>query len=433
MTTSGNTNAKNLLASPASGSGLSHWVVAHEYCPWADPLVAVVKTPLGILAVAFIAAMLLAVAVGLGGLWAAGTILIVIVIGTLWPTLAIRGVRGSLAFAQRRAREGERVQVGLTLTNRWPWPVWGIACQAGFAGSAAAACGSLPATSTATYNWPFIPPRRGCYPQGTVWLSTGFPFGIRTASRPCRVTNRLTVWPRTVVLRNLLDVAETRPSDERFTDARCGEAGDVLGTRPFRNGDSLRRIHWPQTARTGTLVVCERQAPASSAVRIVFDSNPAVHEPIAGDSSLDWSLRIAASIATAYHREQASVECCFGHETLVLNQGTAGLTRFLDQLAGFEPCPAGHPADCQHEHDEHHCHRIHHRHCGIFQVTITTCRGLQRRTEHRHVHGDQLWVVLIPAEQQRRPAVKGRTLWVQDASDPLIAFQHAWERLCHVG
>lgn len=46
-------------------------------------------------------------------------------------------------------------------------------------------------------------------------------------------------------------------------------------------------------------------------------------------------------------------------------------------------------------------------------------------------------VVLTPAEQQqqqqRRPGGRGRTLWVQDASDPLIAFQHAWERLCHVG
>lgn len=433
MTTSGSTGAKNPLASPARGSGLSHWVVAHEYCPWADPLVAVLKTPLGILGVAFVAAVLLAVAVGWGGLWAAGTILIVIVIGTLWPTLAIRGLRGSLAFARQRAREGERVQVGLTLTNRWPWPVWGIACQGGLAGSAAAACGSLPATSTATYDWSFTPPRRGCYPQGTVRLATGFPFGIRNASRAVRVTNSLTVWPRTVPLTSLLDVAETRPSDERFTDARCGEAGDVLGTRPFRNGDSLRRIHWPLTARTGALVVCERQAHASSAVRIVFDSNPAVHEPIAGDSSLDWSLRIAASIATAYHREQAAVECCFGHETLAVAPGSRGLARFLDQLAGFEPCPAGHSVNCQHEHDETHCRRIHHRDCGIFQVTITTCRGLLRRTEHRHVHGDQLWVVLAAADETRRPAGRGRTLWVQDNRDPLLAFQRTWEQLCHVG
>lgn len=420
---------------PATGRGLKtgHWVFSREFCPGAEPYVAVLKTPLGLLVVAFAAAVLLAAGVSSGGLWAAGTILGVILIGTLWPTLAISGVRGSLSFGRRRAREGEPVRVILNLTNRRPWPVWAIACESGLSQSAAAVCGNLPAASAATYDWSFTPPRRGCYPQGTVRLSTGFPFGIRNASRPVRVTNSLTVWPRTVALKNLLDVAETRPSDERFTDARCGEAGDVLGTRPFRNGDSLRRIHWPLTARTGALVVCERQAPASSAVRIVFDSNPAVHEPIAGDSSLNWSLRIAASIATAYHREQASVECCFGHETLVVAPGSAGLRQFLDRLASFEPCSAGHPEDCQHEHDETHCRRIHHRHCGIFQVTITTCRGLRRRTEHRHVHGDQLWVVLAAADEAERPAGRGRTLWVQDARDPLIAFQHAWEQRCHGG
>jgi uncharacterized protein (DUF58 family) len=459
MTTSVNSVAEPQSLSAKGGSRVGHWAVSREFCPWADPLVAALKTPLGLLTVAFVVAVLLAVAVGSGGLWAAGTILAVIVIGTLWPTLTVRGIRGQLGFGRRRVCEGELVRVSLSLTNRWPWPAWGLTCRGGLPGSAAAACGSLPAAGTAAFDWSFTPARRGRYPQGTPLLATAFPFGIRNASRPIDagktspgrgknprwphgmdaaaplLHSELIVWPRTVPLTSLLDVAETRPSDERFTDARCGDAGDVLGTRPFQNGDSLRRIHWPQTARTGALVVCERQAPASSAVRIVFDSDPALHEPLAGDSSLDWSIRIAASIAVAYHRERAAVECCFGHETLVLNQGTAGLTRFLDQLASFEPCPAGHPADCQHEHDEHHCHRIHHRHCGIFQVTITTLRGLQLRTEHRHVHGDQLWVVLTPAEQQqqRRPGGRGRTLWVQDASDPLIAFQHAWERLCHVG
>ena len=414
--------------------GFGYRVLASDFCPWANPLVATLKTPLGLLGIAFTAALLLAVGVSSEGLWAAGVILIVIVIGSLWPTLVIRGLRGQVSFGRRRVYEGEPVQVRLTLTNLLPWPAWGITCQGCVTKVASAVCGVLPAASTAEYEWPFSPSHRGIYPRGAAQLKTAFPFGIRSASRSINVSNDLTVWPRTVLLTSLLDVAETRPSDERYTDARCGEAGDVLGTRPFRNGDSLRRIHWPQTARTGAIIVCERQAPSSAAVRIVFDSDPAVHKVIAGDSSLDWSIRIAASIATAYHREQAAVECCFGHETLIVPQGAHGLSQFLDQLAAFESCPRGHSEACQHEHDETHCRRIHHRHCGIFQVTITTQQGLQLRTEHRYVHGDQLWIVLATAgEDSQRPAGQGRTLWVQDDSDPLLAFQLAWEQLCHVG
>lgn len=414
--------------------GFGYRVVSRDFCPWADPLLAALKTPLGLLVIALIAALLLAVGVSSEGFWAAGVILAVIVIGSLWPTLTIYGLRGQLTFGRRRVHEGEPVQVRLTLTNLLPWPVWGITCHATLTRTAPAACGGLPAASKATYQWPFIPSHRGIYSNDATQLATAFPFGILTSSRAINASHVLIVWPRTVLLTSLLDVAETRPSDERYTDARCGEAGDVLGTRPFRNGDSLRRIHWPQTARTGAIIVCERQAPFRSAVRIVFDSDPAVHELMAGDSSLDWSIRIAASIATAYHRENAAVECCFGHETLTVGPGPNGLSHFLDQLTAFKPCPVGHSKSCQHEHDEIHCRRIHHHNCGIFQVTITTDRGLRSRTEHRHVHGDQLWVVLATTGQKsQRPIRQGRMLWVADDRDPLFAFQHAWEQLCHVG
>ena len=86
-------------------------------------------------------ASVLAAGVSSGGLWAAGTILGVILIGTLWPTLAIGGLRGSLSFGRRRAREGEPVRVSLNLTNRRHWPVWAIACESGLSRDARAGVG----------------------------------------------------------------------------------------------------------------------------------------------------------------------------------------------------------------------------------------------------------------------------------------------------
>ena len=419
-------------------SQFSYWVTSHNWCGFADPLVAAIKTPLGALVAAFIVVLMLGVAVGPSMLWAAGTIFFIGAVGTLWPALTIRGLRGELEFERRRVTEQEPVQTKLTLENRWPWPTWGIMCRRDLSEPKPAACGGLPAASKTTFTSLFTPMLRGVYPMQECLISTGFPFGIYSRSRPTQIRNTLIVWPRTVPLKSLLDSAETIPSEDRFTDARCGESGDVLGTRPFRNGDSLRRIHWPQTARTGTLVVCERQASATSAIRVVFDTDAAIHETINGENSLEWAIRIVASIAVAYQSKQASVECCFRDQCIKLGQGTNGIVRFLDQLSHFQSFKSGTALDSSHslENEVTRNNKLR-SDCGVFQVRVTTPKGLQRGSENRSVQGDQLCIVLSNEPSDDSPFIRhtkfGRTIWIRQSDDPLLAFQYSWEKLCHVG
>lgn len=203
-------------------------------------------------------------------------------------------------------------------------PAWRLARVAGWA--------------TTEFEWSFIPRCRGEYPSQPPRLVTGFPFGLRHASRPVTVEQPLLVWPQIVPLETLLDAAETRPSDDFCSDHRVGDSGDMTGTRPFRDGDSLRRVHWAQTARHGRMIVCERQAPAQSAIRVEFDSDQHLHRGSGGNSTLEWSIRLAASICAAYHRENAHVECCFGHEVIPIIWPT--------WITAFSRCPRPLATDC---------------------------------------------------------------------------------------
>lgn len=432
-----NTSKTSTLPMPRH-SRAYYWITSHNWCGFADPLVAAIKTPLGALSAAFIIVLILGFAVGTSMFWAAGTIFFIGLVGTLWPTLTIRGLRGELEFERRRVTEREPVQTKLTLENRWPWPTWGIMCRRDLSEPKPAACGGLPAASKTTFTSLFTPLTRGVYPKQECLISTGFPFGICTRARPTKIRNRLIVWPRTVHLKSLLDSAETRPSEDRFTDARCGESGDVLGTRPFRNGDSLRRIHWPQTARTGTLVVCERQAPATSAIRIVFDTDPSVHEIINGESSLEWTVRIAASIAVSYQSKQAAVECCFLEKCIKLGHGTSGIVRFFDQLSHLESVASDIPIDKRHSQgNPTPSSKKTRSDSGVFEVRITTQKGLRQASERRMIQGDQLCIVLSNEHSEESTFIKhtkfGRTIWIRQADDPLLAFRNSWEKLCHVG
>jgi len=417
------------------------WLLEYDFCPWANRWLYWMKRPIASLALAGLAALACAILVKPLALVAFAATLLVVLLGYVWPSVAVRGLDCSLRFIQQRVSENEPATARVRIVNRWPWPVWGMALEGGFDGGneginsrvASVALARVAGRATTEFEWSFVPRCRGEYPSRPPRLVTGFPFGLRHASHPVTVRQPLLVWPQIVPLETLLDAAETRPSDEFCSEHRAGDSGDMTGTRPFRDGDSLRRVHWAQTARHGRMIVCERQAPAQSAIRVEFDSDQHLHRGTGRDSTLEWSIRLAASICAAYHRENAHVECCFGHEVIPIAHGPRGLQRFLDVLARWQPAVR--------EHDQLHCHRIHPHNCGLFQLTITTDIGLQHRTAHRHVHGDQRLVVLNTAGfggplhvcgQAHAPL--SRHAIVLDRPDGLAAeFRRKWRHICHAG
>jgi uncharacterized protein (DUF58 family) len=381
------------------------------------------RHPVTCLSAALVAAVLCAWFVKPLTLVACAALAAVLVLGIVWPEIALRGISSRLAFRQARVTEGQPVAVDVKVTNRWPWPVHGVVVEADLGGVEGVALARIAAWTTTTFTWECVARQRGCHPLDPPRVVTGFPFGLRTASRPITVERPLLVWPRTMPLETLLDAAETRPTEDPVTTTRAGDSGDASGTRPFRPGDSLRRVHWPLTARTGVMVVTERQAPVLSAVRVEFDADPALHAGTGPDGSLEEAIRIAASIALAYQRVGAHVEVCHGHDTIAVEPGEPGRRRLLDALARLRPagtgCGTGRGG----------CRRIHSRGCGLFHVTVVAGHAVMHRTEHRHVHGDRLWVVLRP--HGGRPALPGRILTVEQPGTE--AFRRAWRSLCHAG
>ena len=409
-------------------------ILTRDICPQAAAWARRLEHPAAVLTAALASSLALAAWVSPLALVSFASILAVLALGYAWPTLSIRGLSARVRFHEPRVNEGEVVQATVAVRNAWPWPVWGISVEGDIGGEVSIALAQVAGWSTTEFVWDIVAGRRGEYPRNPWRLVNGFPFGLRLARRDVVVEGTVLVWPATIRLETLVDAAETRPADDMYSELRVGDSGDMAGTRPFRHGDSLRRVHWAQTARLGQMVVCERESPVLSAVRVVFDSNPALHDDDGGNGTLEASIRIAASICAAYHRQNAHVECCFGHESLRMAAGVAGRNRFLDELARFVPC-THHSHACQHEHSPAACSRIHHHNCGVFQVTITTSRGLIERTEHRHVHGDQLWVVLESgdAAAAANQSLMGRAINLGVGERSLAAFEARWRSLCHAG
>ncbi len=107
-----------------------------------------------------------------------------------------------------------------------------------------------------------VPERRGVLESVAVELRCASPLGMWPWRRRIVVTldHALCIAPRA------LDVALS-------VDADVLHRGDELtrGVRPYDAGDALRDVHWPATARTGTMQVREREVHERAIVHLVVD------------------------------------------------------------------------------------------------------------------------------------------------------------------
>lgn len=318
--------------------------LSHDFCPWANRWVYWLKSPLWSLLLAVALSSLCGVFLKTEALFIAAILLMIAGVGVILPWLAMRGIDVHLKFDVRRSRVGQPVLIRLRIRNRWPWPIWGLSLVRGFAlrdtsdTDEGASLARVRGWATTEFSWPFVPQIRGLYPLVDPEIETGFPFGLYRACRRATVDGHVVVWPKSVKLAGLPDAAETRQSDDQLADRRVGDLGDMLGTRSFRQGDSLRRVHWAQTARQQQMIVCERQAPATTSVRVTLDVDAASHPGVVSssrhqDDTVELAVQVAASVCESLHRQHCRVELALNDQLMVAGESATSFYRIMDALA----------------------------------------------------------------------------------------------------
>ena len=401
----------------------------HDFCPWANRWFYWLKRPICSLLLATCLSLVCGIFLKTEALFITAILVLITGIGILMPWLAMRGVDVHLTFDIRRSRVGQPVLVRLRVRNRWPWPVWGLSVVRGFALREAAdteegvSLARVPGWATVEYSWPFVPQIRGMYPLTSPEIETGFPFGLYRAARKATVDGHVVVWPKTVMLAGLPDAAETRQSDEQLADRRVGDFGDMLGTRPFRQGDSLRRVHWAQTARQQQLIVCERQAPATTAVRVTLDVDPGSHPNCdASDrhanDSIELAVQVAASVCESLHRQHCRIELALNDQLLIAGESATGFHRVMDALTQASLAETTSPLNRRRTASAN------------FGVTVTTPMGLRWRG--RQLSGQHTICVSDGSTLQQSLPKTGAWISLEEPHDLEAVLPRRWKGACDV-
>jgi uncharacterized protein (DUF58 family) len=175
-------------------------------------------------------------------------------------------------------------------------------------------------------------------------LSITDPFGLAAADVALAEQQALVVYPRLVELERLFFDGGAGPEHGRQLLLRRPVGFDLHSVRDYQQGESLRRVHWPSTARRGSLMVKELEDSPRDEVAVLLDGDPATVTGSPPDSSFDAGVRVAGSILLAQVRRGRRCMLVLntaGRETQLVSSDGPEWQRALELLAAAEPDAPG--------------------------------------------------------------------------------------------
>jgi uncharacterized protein (DUF58 family) len=235
----------------------------------------------------------------------------------------------SLVFAPEPspATEGDRVRLHIEALRATRVPVASVVVHGRLGRLGAFECRLEGRGGRAAASLDLGPAPRGRFPISETSVVLGDHLGLESVSVDVDgVGNALVVYPRLVELTTLFSDAGRLGGSGRRLLLRRPAGFDFHSVREYAQGESLRRVHWPTTARRGQLMVKELEDAPRDAVAVLLDCDPACVAGEPPDSSFDAAVRAAGSVLRAH------ATC--GRRAVLVTTGRDGVVQPISSLDG---------------------------------------------------------------------------------------------------
>jgi uncharacterized protein (DUF58 family) len=172
---------------------------------------------------------------------------------------------------------------------------------------------------------------RGVFDLGPLEVNLNDPFGVAGVKLLAAPPTQLTVFPRVDVIQPLPQTLGHDPHATTNHPTAIGRGGeDFYALRPYEQGDDLRRVHWPTSAKTGELMIRQDEMPWQGRATVILDVRRNVHT----GPSLELAVSAAASIVSAAWRQRSLIRLVAtdGIDS-GFSAGTAHVEAMLEHLA----------------------------------------------------------------------------------------------------
>ena len=189
-----------------------------------------------------------------------------------------------------------------------------------------------------------LPRRRGRYVLPSLGVADTDRFGLARTKSAWLPEQVVLAYPRYYTLDEL-----PLPMGRRYQPggiplaSEVGDSLEFVGTREYREGDPLRKIHWRSWGRLGKPVVKEYQEEYFSRIALVLDTFLPKRLRPRERARFEAALSMLASVAEHFSRSEEVVDIlAAGPDLYEVSTGRSlgTLDNVLDVLACLEPSPA---------------------------------------------------------------------------------------------
>lgn len=243
---------------------------------------------------------------------------------TLLPVLSLFAVlAGDPGFGVTRAARpaeveaGEPVEIEVSLRQGRPTMAGSVLVEERpprLLGGARTFVLSPPGTGRTTREtYGVRPGRRGRHLVDDLTYRYGDPLGLAVRGRRPRAATEVVALPRVLPLSRAEAAASGRTGETPIPHLALGGPDDVL-VREYRPRDDVRRIHWPSTARTGTLMVRREEQAWDPTAWVLLDTRPGPFgSGDTGTERFEWLVTLAASVGATLLDAGYQVSLCQAH------------------------------------------------------------------------------------------------------------------------
>lgn len=204
---------------------------------------------------------------------------------------------------------------------------------------------AIAAGDSAAADYQVHPHSRGDIAMGSVYFRYRSALGMAERWAMARADQKVRVMPDLVRARNyaLYLIRSRQVEMEKRRRRQRGVGREFESLREYRQGDELRTVHWPATARRHQLITRTFQVERSQAVWIVLDAGrlmrAQVHDPERGlfVSKLDYAVDAALALAQVATQSGDRVGLlAYGRnvqQSVGLGRGASHVRTLLDALA----------------------------------------------------------------------------------------------------
>jgi uncharacterized protein (DUF58 family) len=166
------------------------------------------------------------------------------------------------------------------------------------------------------------------------------PFGLERTDVDLGASGALLVYPRLVELGELFSESGAYAREGRRLMVRRETGFDLHSVRDYEQGESLRKVHWPSTARRGQLMVKDLEDAPRDEVAVLLDASAGSVGGTPPNSSFDVQVRAAGSILRTHvrrGRRAVLVVNAAARASQAVHGEDADWKRALELLAAAEP------------------------------------------------------------------------------------------------